>query len=226
MTLSDIIVILNQNLGILSLVFSGLVATATIVYALLTWKLVGETSKLREFQTEPRISISAELDQNTITLMDLIIENIGLGPAFNIAFEIFPDFKYFKDEMLSQTGLFKNGIPYLAPKQIIRISLTDMADNYEEKIKQSFKIKVTYFDVLCKKREATYPIEFHQYENILFTETNSLSKIANNIEKIHNDINHLTRGFKKLQVICYIKEDEEERTKKIIESFKEEKENI
>jgi hypothetical protein len=88
-------VILNQNLGIISLVFAGVVAISTIIYALLTWKLVNETSKLREFQTEPRISLSVELDQNTVTLMDLTIENIGHGPAYTIAFEIFPDFKYF-----------------------------------------------------------------------------------------------------------------------------------
>jgi hypothetical protein len=75
MILSDVIVILNQNLGIISLVFAGVVAISTIIYALLTWKLVNETSKLREFQTEPRI--------------------FGHGPAYTIAFEIFPDFKYF-----------------------------------------------------------------------------------------------------------------------------------
>jgi hypothetical protein len=222
----DVIVILNQNLGILSLVFSGVVATSTIIYALLTWKLVNETSKFREFQTEPRISLSVELDQNTVTLMDLIIENIGLGPAFTITFEIFPDFNYFKDELLSQTCLFKNGISYLAPKQKIRIILTDMADNYEEKIKQSFKIRVTYFDVLGKRMQASYPIEFHQYRNILYTETNPLAKIANNVEKIHNDIHHLTEGFKKLQVICYIRKDEEEGIKKIMENINEEKETM
>jgi hypothetical protein len=225
MILSEVIVILNQNLGIISLVFAGVVAVSTIIYALLTWKLVSETSKLREFQTEPRISLSVELDQNTVTLMDLAIENIGLGPAYSIAFEIFPDFNYFKDELLSQTHLFKNGISYLAPKQKIRITLTDMADNYEEKINQSFKIRVTYFDVLGKRREATYPIEFSQYQNVLYSETNSLAKIANNIEQIHNDIHHLTKGFKKLHVICSIRNDEEEGIKKSIKNEKEEKEN-
>jgi hypothetical protein len=91
-----------------------------------------------------------------------------------------------------------------------------MADNYEKKINQSFEIRVTYFDILGKRREATYPIEFHQYQNVLYTETNSLAKIANNFEQIHNDIHHLTKGFKKLQVICYIRKDEGERIKKVL----------
>ncbi|PNR89319.1 hypothetical protein X925_03280 [Petrotoga sp. 9T1HF07.CasAA.8.2] len=44
---------LNQNSGALAVVFSALVAIATIVYAKLTWSLVAETRKMREAQIEP-----------------------------------------------------------------------------------------------------------------------------------------------------------------------------
>jgi len=48
---------LNQNSGAFSVLFSGLVALATVVYVVLTWKLVSETKKMRKVQTEPKICV-------------------------------------------------------------------------------------------------------------------------------------------------------------------------
>jgi hypothetical protein len=36
------------RLEILTVIFSGVVASATVVYAILTWKLVSETRRMRE----------------------------------------------------------------------------------------------------------------------------------------------------------------------------------
>lgn len=48
---------LNQNSGAFTVLFSFLVTIATLAYTILTWKLVSETKKMREVQTEPKISI-------------------------------------------------------------------------------------------------------------------------------------------------------------------------
>jgi hypothetical protein len=53
--LKVIIEIINQNIGLMTLLFSGVVAVSTFFYAILTWKLVSETRKMREAQTEPKI---------------------------------------------------------------------------------------------------------------------------------------------------------------------------
>ena len=45
---------LNENRGAFAVAFSAVVAIATIVYAILTWRLVSETRKMRVAQTEPR----------------------------------------------------------------------------------------------------------------------------------------------------------------------------
>ena len=47
---------LNQNNGAITVIFTAVVAIATVVYAILTWKLVSETRMMREVQTEPKIS--------------------------------------------------------------------------------------------------------------------------------------------------------------------------
>ena len=59
---------LNDNAGALNALFSGVVALATVVYAVLTAKLVRETRNLREVQTEPRVEVWPEVDAPTIDL--------------------------------------------------------------------------------------------------------------------------------------------------------------
>jgi len=46
--LEKLLEFLNQNSGAFAVIFSAMVAFATIVYAILTWKLVSETKKMRE----------------------------------------------------------------------------------------------------------------------------------------------------------------------------------
>src|SRR4030042_3745759 len=67
--------VLNKNNNALSVLFSGIVAIATISYALLTWGLVHETKKMREIQTQPFISLNIEPRPEWINLIDLIKHN-------------------------------------------------------------------------------------------------------------------------------------------------------
>ena len=51
---------LNQNGGTLTVIFSFIVAISTVVYAILTWKLTSETTKMREAQTTPNVLVTVE----------------------------------------------------------------------------------------------------------------------------------------------------------------------
>jgi hypothetical protein len=53
---------------VLLLVFSGVVALSTVVYAVLTWKLVAETRKMREAQTEPKVSVFVEMNDQSFAV--------------------------------------------------------------------------------------------------------------------------------------------------------------
>lgn len=50
--LSDGIVFLNDNSGAFTVIFAFIVAIATVIYVILTWRLISETRRLREAQTE------------------------------------------------------------------------------------------------------------------------------------------------------------------------------
>jgi hypothetical protein len=210
---------LNENSGAFAVIFSALVAIATIVYAILTWRLVSETRKMRESQTEPKLSVTIQPREEWINLIDMVIKNIGLGPAYNIKFKVKPDFEYKKGKFLSDLGFMKNGLRYLAPNQKIQFFLTSMIDNFEEKVKNSFEIKIIYQNSIAKKYEDVYVIDFSHLIGLSQLGEPPLYKLAKNIEKIQKDIHHLSTGFHKMKVIRYTKEDIEEETKQLFQQI-------
>ena len=217
---------LNQNSGAFAVVFSAIVAIATIVYAILTWELVSETKKMRESQTEPKVSVTIQPREEWINFIDMVIQNIGLGPAYNIKFEVSPDFEYTKGGFLSNLGFIKNGLGYLSPNQKLQFFLTSLSENFEVKTKKPFKIKVTYQNSLGKKYEDVYIIDFSQLIGLSQLGEPPLYKIAKNIDDIRKDIHNLSTGFNRLKVIRYTKEEVEKETKQMLEQYKkQEKEN-
>ncbi len=212
---------LNENSGAFAVIFSAVVAIATIVYAILTWKLVSETRKMREAQTELKVSVTIQPREEWINLIDMVIQNIGLGPAYNIKFEINPDFEYMKGKFLSELGFMKNGLKYLAPNQKLQFFLT--IENFEEKTKKPFEIRVTYQNSIGKTYKDVYMIDFSQLIGLSQLGEPPLYKIAKNVEEIKKDIHHLSTGFHKIKVIMYTKEDVEEERKQLLERFKQPK---
>jgi len=208
---------LNENSGAFAVAFSAVVAIATIVYAILTWRLVSETRKMREAQTEPKISVTIQPREEWIGLIDMVIQNIGLGPAYNIKFEIKPDFEYAKGNFLSELGFIKSGLRYLAPNQKLQFFLTSMIENFEEKTKKPFKVKVTYQNSMGKKYEDVYVIDFSQLIGLRRLGRPPLYEIAKNIEKIKEDLHLLSIGFRRMKVIRYTKEDIEEEQEQLLE---------
>ena len=115
----------NQRIGltdmelgqILIIVFTGVVAGATVFYAILTGWLVLETRKLREVQTEPRISIRVETDHTGHPGYELVIENNGHGAAKNVQIEFDGDPSYFRSgwmhghpPVIDELPIIKNGL--------------------------------------------------------------------------------------------------------------------
>lgn len=193
-------------------------ALATVVYALLTWKLVSETRKMREVQTEPKVSAIIQPEEQWLNFIDLIIQNIGLGPAYNIKFEVNPDFED-RHMKLSEIGFIKNGLKYLAPNQKIQFFLTSLVERYEEKVKKPFEIKITYQNFIGKTYNDIYWIDFSQQSGTCQLGKPPLYKIAENIEEIQKDINRISNGSNKISVIAYTKKEIEEEEKQMWEQF-------
>ena len=211
---------LKENQVIITLVLAFVVMSGTVFYSILTWRLVSETKKMRKSQTHPEISVSlVQNDKTSIDFIDLVIENIGLGPAYNIKFEVLNDFKLSK-LMLSEVGFIKNGITYFSPKQPMKLWVGSFIHD-KELADKSIELKVTYSNSLSEQFNHKFILNFSQFAFFTQLGTPPLIKIAEHLKSIESNIESITSGFKKLKIDIYDSKDREEEKKSTLKAFDE-----
>ena len=200
------------------LVFSGVVAISTLIYAYLTWRLVGETRRMREVQTEPKISVFVELNEHISTGMDLVIRNDGQGPAYNIRFTFRGDPTYFGgDRPVDQLPVIRNGLTYLAPNQTFRFMLGFLfGDAFNNAIQNPWSIDVVYESQSEKSCRDSYTIDFSQFSELIVGGGSPLYKIEKHLDALQRDVHHLTTGFHKIRVITQTQEEERKGINEIV----------
>lgn len=156
--------------NLLQIIFSGVVAVSTVVYAVLTWKLVNETKLIREFQIKPDIRIYFERGEANDKLLFIVVENQGPGAALHVKFQIIKNLESYPGEYFNITskGVFKHGIVSLYPNQKYRYFVLAIEKaNYEKVIEESLIIKTTFQSITRKK----FVYEF----NLPISETTGIS---------------------------------------------------
>jgi hypothetical protein len=223
MTISEIIEFLNKNSGALSVIFSAVVTFATLAYSILTAKLVSETIKMRQIQTEPKIEITIKNFDFAINIVRLQVRNIGLGPALNIKFK--PEVQSGGDaaqsllQEFTQTNFFKIGLNYFGPGQEIHSSYTQISENYQAKVESVLLFNLEY--------ESTTGVKYHDKAIIDMSELIGISQlgipnlysIAKSLEKIKEDFSHVTSGFRKINTNIFTSEDREKEQREQEEYF-------
>jgi len=133
---------------------SIVLAIATIVLAFATIILALETKRMRAAQTEPELFVNLEPEIDDVHTINFIICNIGHGAAYNIRFNIEPDYEYQKNKFLSQLSYINNGLSYLAPNQKIKSYLIWIREQNSltfEELAKPFNITIKYENSHGKK---------------------------------------------------------------------------
>ena len=175
--LSIILDFLNSNSGAFTVIFTAIVALTTIVYSILTTLLVLETKKVREAQTNPKISITLRRRRFEIILL---VRNVGFGPAYEINFEKNPDTDY--DFPLADFNSIRSGFKSLAPNQEFGFILDNIDTLNKRRV--SLEIKITYLNNLNQKYEEEYKIDFSELTNLNQLLEEPLFIIAENLDDI------------------------------------------
>ena len=207
---------LGQTLIVL---FTGVVAVSTVFYAILTWKLVSETRRMRRAQTEPRVSVHVELNETSGDgrRMDLMIQNVGQGPAEDIQFGFEGDPTYFgKDRPIDQLLVIKNGLPYLSPNQSFRIVLGWLyGGDFARATQKPWRISTQYKNVVGEEMpKVTYLVDFSQFKDLIISGS-PLHRIEKHLDSLRKDIHQLTEGSSEIQVITQGKEEYREEQKEM-----------
>jgi len=140
---------LNQNASLVTVMFTAVVAIATVAYALLTYTLVKETIRLREAETEPQISLHAERDRETPELLHLVLSNMGKGPAYSVQTTFDADaalVQIMREQInfdLNEVSFLK-GLRYVVPGQEFRTLLSTVKMLSPEPPLPALRFEVTY----------------------------------------------------------------------------------
>ena len=211
------------------LIFSGLVAFATLVYAYLTFLLVSLTKDMRDYQKEqrePNIKIDFQPEEDNMSFVHMVIENIGKNTAYSVKINITPDFEYYAGKKLSELALITDTHDIPANKRI-SFYLTNMLQNTEEKTQEPYKISVDYKNDKGEPFHKELEIDLKMLSGTLYSAFNPMKDIRNSLDEINKNIRAITIGTKKIKTVTYTKEEYEadkkeelERAKKMIEEQK------
>lgn len=177
------------------LLFSGIVAVSTVVYAILTFWLVLETRRTRMLQTQPSVYAFIEARDVHHEIVDMFIQNSGLGPAYNLTFVAVSDIIFYKNQSniynLSEAGLVKNGLQYLAPSQKKLVFSTHPEKLFEWNGKDDFTLRIEYTDVAGKKFCTDFKIDFLTLSPVRMSLGES--DLVDVMKKIKNDIHEMKK---------------------------------
>ncbi|TCK83139.1 hypothetical protein [Albibacterium bauzanense] len=178
------------NYEFVTLVFSGIVALSTVVYSILTWKLVKESRLTREFQNTPDISIYFKRAEADVSFIYIVFENTGSGFAKNVRFEIIKNFGFYDNKLfdLALKGIILNGKENFYSKQRFEYFFTDLSQEHQAKIKDNITLKINYSNIYGKRYERKINLELKELLGVSITNppTNYAGRIAYELKEIKN----------------------------------------
>jgi len=183
----------NNNTGVLGLLFSFVVMLSTVVYVLLTKSLVRETIKMRQVAVDPDIAVYLEPNRGAINLIDLIIKNIGNGPAYKVSFSIKQNEPIRKEIKFFETSFIQNGIKYLAPNQEFRIYFGSALELFADPGVGTVNLTVKYFNNSKIVKAEVFELNIYDFKGMMSISNSPLYEIANALNNIANDL-HNTIG--------------------------------
>ena len=199
----DLIEFLNENSG-------AILALTTIIYALITSRMLYETKKMRLSQTEPDVFITVQPPEYLGNATYLVIQNIGLGAAYDLRFKVEPDVQVRSGRNLSDITFMKHGFRYLAPKQKLECYIAGPMEEAQQKENILHEITV-YQNKNKKSYEATFVLDFTNYFGVMRVEASPFDGIADKLDAINRSIDKVSRpNGLKLWVVAYTKQEYEE----------------
>lgn len=199
---------------ILIVIFSGVVAVSTVLYVIFTRRLALESHRMRQVQTEPRVSVDLELSSNLTPGIELVIRNEGQGSARNLTFEFEGDPTYFQKSVRSgshlnvnQIPVIKEGLDYMASGKVLRFLQGTMTQEvYERASKRPWIFHVQYENLSGKVKKDSFTLDFYKFDGMYF-DLNHLEEISKHLHSIQKDIHRLTEGHAKVKVVTQTKDE-------------------
>ena len=162
--------------GLITTIATVSIAVTTFYYARVTKKILdqnrqmridalNENRQMRIDAQKPQIIIYPRVEKEQIhpnrpknNAINLYVENIGMGPALHVQFDVNLSFPLSDKRTLQEVGFLEHSIHYLPPGHVRKHRLNhDWGDGFEALMKERLVIKVDYKD----SRDEPYKERFH-----------------------------------------------------------------
>lgn len=205
---------LNQNSGVLTLVFTAVVAIATVFYVLLTRQLVNETMAMRRIQSEPQLELTLQSVPVAMSILRLHLRNVGMGPATDIRITATPleggaTANVILDGFM-KVGFMKRGLSYLGPHQEVYSGYSNALEVGKLMWGCVLEIKVDFRGPDKALREERWIIDFSEHQGNYRLGTPPLEKIEDHLEQISKDLHNALSGWKRAGFDIYTAEDRQQ----------------
>lgn len=156
---------------------------------------MAEQMKLsREMQTMP--SIIAYFDNPRSILIDLVIKNVGYGPAKDVSLRINPPLLDNRDRDINELSLFKSGINFFPPNREFR-QLVGAAPQFFDKKSQrplEYDLTVSYSDAVGNPTHPqTIPLDLSVYRDLPIARQSDVDRLTEEVKKITQELRNRKR---------------------------------
>lgn len=207
----------NMHISASSSFTNILIAFITLLYVVLTYELVSENRKMRKLQTEPNVYLFIETREKDYDIIDFFIQNIGMGAAYNIEFEVLSDYIYGlltidkeghgllipKNLYASKASIIKNGIKYLAPNQKKRLFSTMLTQvkecNLQNNLDNHLQIRIRYEDKVEVEKEQEFTLCLYEVSANAIGQIDTFErKFLDELEEINKKMGEISQNIEKM----------------------------
>jgi hypothetical protein len=185
-----------NNASLITLIFSGLVMLSTVVYAILTAKLVKETIILRRIQTDPKITMNMVHDVYSPFIVSIILENVGNGTALNIKFNILSEPKLNIRKNLSSYGFIQNGIKSLSGHTKFKTLFMSIIEEGHQIEREPILLEITYEDLCKRKYHEKLILDISYLHDIKVAQTEQIYEIKKSFNEISKTMKEISMKIK------------------------------
>lgn len=175
--------------------FAALNAFFTATYTYLTLLMVREMQKSREKLDEPNIQVSLEPQMRWGNFFDLIVENLGNVPVYDLKLSIEPSgLKTIGDKKLEDLSLFRKAIPVFGVRQKIKTFAIEYVNFINSDQPKQINFTAEYKTKNNERRVQSYDFDMEVYLKMSCESEKSLTDVVKQIERLTNVIS----GFSKI----------------------------
>jgi hypothetical protein len=186
----DLLTIAQIANPILQLIFIVVIGFGYYFSVRSTQRMVQEmTAEHQAGGGRPLITVSE--DYATLPNLNIVIQNVGQGPAKRISFDFSEDIVSSDGFVVSDLPFFQEGLPSLAPGASIACywdSLQNLLPLIKEgKIASDITVTVRYQDLTGTSYEHEWEVSARLYEGVRMVDYKGMTNLVDVVEQIHDE---------------------------------------